>query len=48
MTGFNIKEEYHIYESILFGFQGNSDDVIVINYGMLYVTHYIYLEITIR
>ncbi len=43
MTGFNIREENHIYESILFGFPGGSDNAIVINYCMLYAKH-IYLE----
>ncbi len=44
MTGFNIKEESYIYESILFGFPGSRDEAIAINYCMLYAKHYIYLE----
>ncbi len=44
MTGFNIKEESYIHESILFGFPGSSDDAIALNYCMLYAKHYIYLE----
>ncbi len=32
MTGFNIRVEIHMDESILFGFSGNSNDAIVINY----------------
>ncbi len=44
MTGLNIRDESHIYESILFGFPGRSDDVIVINYCILYTKQYIYLE----
>ncbi len=46
MTGFNIRdsEVSYIRESILFGFPGSSDDVIAINYCILYAKHYIYLE----
>ncbi len=44
ITNFNIREEDHIHESILFGFPGTSDGVIVINYCMLYAKSYIYLE----
>ncbi len=44
MTGFNIKEESNIHESILFGFPGSSHDAIAINYCILYAKHYIYLE----
>ncbi len=43
-TGFNIREESYIHESILFGFHESSDDAININYGILYAKHYIYLE----
>ncbi len=39
-----LLNELHIHESILFGFPGKSDDVIVINYCILYAKHYIYLE----
>ncbi len=41
-TGLNIQEKNHINESILFGFPGNSDDAIVINYCILHAKHYIY------
>ncbi len=41
---FNIRVEDHVHESILFGFPGTSDDVIVINYRILYAKYYIYLE----
>ncbi len=44
MTGFNIKEEKHIHESILFGFAGNSDDSIVTNYCILHAKYYIYVK----
>ncbi len=44
MTGFNIREESYIHESILFGFPGSNDDAIAINYCILYAKHYIYLE----
>ncbi len=43
-TSFNIREEDYINESTLIAFPGTSDDVIVINYCMLYAKHYIYLE----
>ncbi len=43
MTGLNIRDESYIHESILFGFPGRSD-AIVINYCILYAKHYIYLE----
>ncbi len=33
-----------MYESILLGFPGSSDDVIAINYCILYVKLYIYLK----
>ncbi len=39
MTGFNIRNESNIHESILFGFPGRSDDAIVINYCILYAKH---------
>ncbi len=39
-----LREENHVHESILFGFPGTSDDVIVINYCILYAKYYIYLE----
>ncbi len=39
-------EKDHIHKSILFGFPGSSDGVIVINYCMLYAKYYIYLEKT--
>ncbi len=42
MTGFNIREEGYIHESILFGFPGSSNDAIAINYSMLYAKYYIY------
>ncbi len=44
ITNFNIWEEDHIHESILCGFPGTSDGVIVINYCMLYAKYFIYLE----
>ncbi len=44
MTGLNIRDDSHIHESILFGFPRKSDDTIVINYCILYVKQYIYLE----
>ncbi len=44
ITNFNIREDDHIHESILFGFPGTSDGVIVINYCLLYAKYYIYLE----
>ncbi len=44
MTGLNIREESYIHESILFGFHESSDDVIIINYCMLYAKYYIYLK----
>ncbi len=34
----------YIYESILFGFPGDSDNTIVTNYYILYIKQYIYLE----
>ncbi len=39
-----IREESYIHESILFGFPGNSDDAIAINYCMLYAKYCIYLK----
>ncbi len=44
ITNFNIREEDHIHESILFGFPATSDGCIVINYCMLCAKYYIYLE----
>ncbi len=44
MTGFNIREESYIHQSILFGFPGSSDDAIAINYCMLNSKYYIYLK----
>ncbi len=44
MTGFNIRKETHIHETILFRFPGGSDDAIIVKYYMLYAKHYIYLE----
>ncbi len=41
MTGFNIREESDIHESILFGFPGSSDYATAINYCILYAKHYI-------
>ncbi len=43
MTGFNIREENHIQESILLRFLRDNDDAIVINYYMLYGKHCIHL-----
>ncbi len=48
MAGFNIREENHTHESILFGLSGNSDDTIALNYCITYSKHYIYLEKTKR
>ncbi len=42
-TGFNIREEDNIHESILFGVPWSSDDTIVINYCILYAKQHIYL-----
>ncbi len=44
MTGFNIREESYIHESILFRFPGSRDDAIAINYCMLYTKYYIYFK----
>ncbi len=44
ITGFNLIEEDYIYEYILFGFPGKSDNSIVANYCILYAKQYIYLE----
>ncbi len=44
ITYFNLGEEQYIYESILFGFPGDSDNTIVTNYCILYDKQYIYLE----
>ncbi len=44
ITDFNIGEEQYIYESILFGFPGDSDNTIVTNYSILYAKQYIYFE----
>ncbi len=44
ITDFNIREEDHMHKSILFGFSGTSDDVIVINDCIVYTKNYIYLE----
>ncbi len=41
---FKLEREVHIHESILFGFPGTSDGVIVINYCLLYAKYHIYLE----
>ncbi len=46
MTGFNIREESYIHESILSGFPGSNDGAILINNCILYAKHYIYLEIS--
>ncbi len=37
-------EKNGIHESILLGFPGTNNDVIVINYCILYAKYYIYLE----
>ncbi len=42
LNRFNIKDYPHIHESTHFGFQGDSDDAIVINYCILYPKHFIY------
>ncbi len=39
MTGFNIRKESNIHESMLFGFLRSSDDVIAINICILYAKH---------
>ncbi len=39
ITGFNLSEENYIYEYILFGFPGKSDNTIVANYRILYAKH---------
>ncbi len=44
LTGFNIRDYPSIQESILFGFPGDSDDTIAINYCILYAKHFIYRE----
>ncbi len=44
ITGFNIRMEENIHESILFGFPESSDNTIVINYCILHAKQYIYLE----
>ncbi len=46
MTDFNIREDNHIHESILFWFSRGSDDtIVIINYCILYAKpYYIYLE----
>ncbi len=41
---YNLREEDYIYEYILFGFPGKSDDTIVANYYIVYAKPYIYLE----
>ncbi len=43
-AGFNLGVEQYIYESILFGFPGDSDNTIVTNYCILYAKQYMYLE----
>ncbi len=45
MTGFNIREENHIHKYIHFGFAGNSNNAIVINYCILHAKYYVYVEI---
>ncbi len=45
LTGFNMRDYPHIYESILFGFPECSDDAIALNYCILYAKHFIYREI---
>ncbi len=42
MTGFNIREEGYIHESIVFEFPGSSDDAIAINYCILYAKHFLF------
>ncbi len=42
LTGFNMRDYPHVHESILFGFPGNSNDAIAINYCILYAKHFIY------
>ncbi len=44
LTSFNIREENHIHESILFGFPRKSDDAIIITYCILYAKYYIYVK----
>ncbi len=44
MTGFNIRYENDIHESILFGFPGISNEAVIITYFILHPKHYIYLE----
>ncbi len=44
ITGFNLGEEQYIYEPILFGFPGDSNNTIVTNYCILYAKQYMYLE----
>ncbi len=42
MTSFSIRNEPYIHESIPFGFPGNSNDVIVITYCILFAKQFIY------
>lgn len=43
MTELNIRDESHVQESILFGFPGRNDDVIVINHYTLYTINNTYI-----
>ncbi len=43
-TGFNLKEEECIHESILFVFSGNSNKTFVTNYCILYAKQYSNLD----
>ncbi len=39
-----MRDYPHIHESIPFGFPGDRDDAIAINYCILYAKHFIYRE----
>ncbi len=42
LTNFNIRQQDDIIERTLFGFPGNTDKIIKINYCIIYAKHYIY------
>ncbi len=44
LTGFDICEDHTAFECILFGFPGQTNNSILINYCILYAKFYIYTQ----
>ncbi len=42
LTNFNIRQQDDIIECIIFGFPGNTNNIIIMNYCIIYAKHFIY------